>query len=378
MSESRVPWITITEGATGGGDGMVSYSVAANPGGSPRAGLVMIAGQPLLIRQAGNQTCATTNIAVGQTVNGALSASGCRSLLDPGVAADRYTFTGVAGQRVLISLKSTSFDAYLTLITPDGEVAAQNDDFGHSVDAQIPNYGMFTLTADGVYTIEASTIEPGKTGGYTLALQTESARTLPLPNRLGGTRVRVIVIFHGGFDAPIFFASPDQINFQAPENLPLGTTLIEVENETGLLSRGVLKVEKTAPALFTAESTGQGLPAATALRIKPDGTQIYEPVVRFDPAQNKIVAVPIDLSGNDQVFLLLFGTGIRGRTALSAVGAKIGGDDAEVLFAGAQGGLVGLDQVNLRLSSALAGRGEVDVTLTVEGKAANTVKIVIK
>ena len=54
------------------------------------------------------------------------------------------------------------------------------------------------------------------------------------------------------------------------------------------------------------------------------------------------------------------------------------GVDAPVNFAGAQGSLVGLDQVNLQLSRSLIGRGEVDVALTVDGKTANTVRINIK
>ncbi|MGH9844828.1 MAG: hypothetical protein ACREEM_39430, partial [Blastocatellia bacterium] len=54
------------------------------------------------------------------------------------------------------------------------------------------------------------------------------------------------------------------------------------------------------------------------------------------------------------------------------------GVDAQVTFAGAQGGFAGLDQVNVRLSRSLIGRGEVDVALTVDGQAANTVKVCIK
>jgi uncharacterized protein (TIGR03437 family) len=50
----------------------------------------------------------------------------------------------------------------------------------------------------------------------------------------------------------------------------------------------------------------------------------------------------------------------------------------EVLYAGAQGAFAGLDQVNVRLSRNLAGRGLVDVLLTVDGKMANTVKIHMK
>ena len=72
------------------------------------------------------------------------------------------------------------------------------------------------------------------------------------------------------------------------------------------------------------------------------------------------------------------GTGIRYRTALSEVRAKIGGEEVSISYAGEQGGYVGLDQVNLLLPRSLAGRGEVDVTLIVDGKPANTVKVQIK
>jgi uncharacterized protein (TIGR03437 family) len=60
------------------------------------------------------------------------------------------------------------------------------------------------------------------------------------------------------------------------------------------------------------------------------------------------------------------------------VACKIGGADAEVLFAGAAPGFVGLDQSNLRLPRSLVGRGEVDVVLTVDSKMANTVRIAIR
>lgn len=58
--------------------------------------------------------------------------------------------------------------------------------------------------------------------------------------------------------------------------------------------------------------------------------------------------------------------------------AKLGGVNAEVAFAGAQGSLIGLDQVNLRLPRSLAGRGEVGIVLAADDKAANTVTISIR
>ncbi|MGH9831526.1 MAG: hypothetical protein ACRD9Y_00840, partial [Blastocatellia bacterium] len=145
------------------------------------------------------------------------------------------------------------------------------------------------------------------------------------------------------------------------------------------LGSGPIQVAAVAPGLFTANATGQGVAAAVALRIKADGTQAFEPVAEFDAALNRFVARPIDLGPeSDQVFLILFGTGIRNRSALAAVTATIGGAAAEVQFAGSQGGFVGLDQVNLRLARALIRRGEVDVALSVEGKAGNVVEINIK
>jgi len=60
------------------------------------------------------------------------------------------------------------------------------------------------------------------------------------------------------------------------------------------------------------------------------------------------------------------------------VAAKIGGVDCQAPYAGAQGGFTGLDQINVRLPRSLIGRGEVDVALTVDGQAANTVKVQIK
>ena len=63
---------------------------------------------------------------------------------------------------------------------------------------------------------------------------------------------------------------------------------------------------------------------------------------------------------------------------MTASAATIGGEPAEVIFAGPQGSFVGLDQVNLRIPRTLAGRGEVEVQLRVDGKATNTVRIGIR
>ena len=49
---------------------------------------------------------------------------------------------------------------------------------------------------------------------------------------------------------------------------------------------------------------------------------------------------------------------------LSAVKVSLGGTSAEVQYAGAQGGFVGLDQLNVLVPRSLMGRGEIDAVLT--------------
>jgi uncharacterized protein (TIGR03437 family) len=81
---------------------------------------------------------------------------------------------------------------------------------------------------------------------------------------------------------------------------------------------------------------------------------------------------------DDQAVLELYGTGIRGRSSLSNVSCTIGGINVPVLYAGPQLLYPGEDQVNVALPRALAGAGQVTVTLTVDGHAANSVTVHIR
>lgn len=215
--------------------------------------------------------------------------------------------------------------------------------------------------------------------GSGLATATMAVATVPLPVTLAGASVKVRDSAGVERPAPLFFVSPTQINYLMPPGTMNGAATVTMTSGDGAVSSGVVQIASVAPGLFAADASGSGLAAATALRVKADGSQSYEPVARFDAAQNKFVASPLDLGPEtDQVFLLLFGTGIRFRSAPSAATAKLGGVDCQVAFAGAQGDFAGLDQVNVRLSRNLIGRGEVDVALTVDGQAANIIKIQLK
>jgi len=225
-------------------------------------------------------------------------------------------------------------------------------------------------TVTSVSTVSAASFATGSLAsegivalfGTGLASSTVPASTQPLPTTLGGVQVQVRDAAGTTRNAPLFFVSPTQINFQLPSGTSAGSATITVLLNSATVGQGTATIATVAPGLFTANATGQGVPAAVVQRIKADGTQSFEPVAQFDSAQNRFVAVPIDLGAStDQLFLAGFGTGFRNRSALSAVAGAIGGVNADVLFAGAQGDFAGLDQTNIRIPRSLAGRGNVDL-----------------
>jgi penicillin amidase len=135
----------------------------------------------------------------------------------------------------------------------------------------------------------------------------------------------------------------------------------------------------STPLLLSADGSGRGLAAAHVFRVKPNGSWSYEPVAVFDAGENKHLPVLVDTGSDaESVFLILYGTGIRSRSSLSAVSLRVGDVDAEVLYAGPQGVYEGLDQVNAVLPGVLTGLGKADIVLTVDGEMANIVSIYVR
>lgn len=281
------------------------------------------------------------------------------------------------------------------IVTSGGSPALQSGLYYIAVDNFGPGAATFTLTATmtggagsgavaavsaaSYLGTEASAEQIVALFGANLATGTQIADTVPLPTTLLGTTAKIRDSAGTERSAPLFFVSPGQINALIPVGTVNGSAQIVITSGDGKVSTGVIQISTVAPGLFAANSNGLGVAAATALRVRADGSQSYEPVSTFDAAQSRFVSVPIDLGPEtDQVFLILNGTGIRNRSALSAVTATIGGTAARVDYAGPQGIFVGLDQINVLIPRSLAGRGEVDVVLTVNGKPANPVKINIK
>ncbi len=219
--------------------------------------------------------------------------------------------------------------------------------------------------------------------GVNLATGVEIASTVPLPTTLLGTKVTVKDSAGTSRDASLFFVAPTQINYQVPPGTAEGNAMVTVTINNNVVAMGTLPVTKVAPGLFSANSSGQGVAAAVVLRVR-NGVQTFETVSRFDQGTNQFVPIEIDMGpAGDLIYVLFYGVGMRARTSPGNISVNINGsiralnpNDFEDAFGVA--GFIGLDQANVLLSRSLIGAGLINVSMTVDGKASNTIQLRIK
>ena len=214
-----------------------------------------------------------------------------------------------------------------------------------------------------------------------VATATDTDPNIPgvqLPTTLGGTSVKVRDSLGTERPAGLFYVSGPQLNFQIPNGTANGNADVMITNSAGLGSIGKLTIAQVQPGVFTVTSDGKGLPIAQLQRV--NGTTVTFEDTFVSTGTNTWASVPIEWkAAGDSLYLLLYTTGVRNRSALSNVSATIGGGTAlPALYASAHFTYVGVDQVNILLPRTLATRGDVDVILSVDGKTANTVKINFK
>lgn len=206
---------------------------------------------------------------------------------------------------------------------------------------------------------------------------TAIAATLPLPEELLQTRVRVTD--SGGTErgAALFYVSPGQINLEIPGGTVSGIATVKVVRNNQTIAQGTVQIDTVSPGIFMVlPSPGNNLAAAQVFRVKGDGSSGFEEIVRLDSATGRFVSIPIDFGpATDQLFLVLYGTAFRFNSGTANVTATIGGTASQVQYANVSPPFVGLDQANLTLPRSLAGRGDLDVILVVDSKQANTVVI---
>jgi uncharacterized protein (TIGR03437 family) len=199
--------------------------------------------------------------------------------------------------------------------------------------------------------------------------RTEATTSADLPLTLAGTQLKI-----DGVDARLYFASPDQINFQVPAGaiattstpgVNSATSFVEVISKGQLIRAGTFQIAPVSPSLFSTDLSGSG-PAAALDAI----TFAAPPFNATQPnGQPNIIAV--------------FGTGagidatILDANIASSFAATIDGNPATLTYAGRAPGFPGLNQFNVVLPANI-GSGIHTLSLSRNGIATNQVTLAIR
>jgi uncharacterized protein (TIGR03437 family) len=201
--------------------------------------------------------------------------------------------------------------------------------------------------------------------GTNLSTVTQVATTIPLPLSIGGTTVTVQDAAGVERPAPLFFVSPNQVNYQMPAGTRPGPALIKFSNAANQTVIGSSIVAERAPSIFTMDSSGKG--PASAL----DAFTFAPPPFNATRSNGQPNAIA------------LFGNGL-GNVATdssvnisSSVQATIDGQPVMVTFAGSAPGFVGLNQMNIVFPAGITA-GNHALVVTSNGVASNAVTISIR
>jgi hypothetical protein len=120
----------------------------------------------------------------GATVQGEIVAEDPRD--DENRGFDAYTFTGTAGNRIQLVMRSGDFDTYLQVGSPEGDfyaMASDDDGLGEGTDSRL-NY---ILPNDGEFVVRASPLYADADGLYSLELLDRGPQPLPGSILVGAT-----------------------------------------------------------------------------------------------------------------------------------------------------------------------------------------------
>ena len=203
-----------------------------------------------------------------------------------------------------------------------------------------------------------------------------------LPFELAGVSVTI-----AGTAVSIAYVSPSRVTFVVPAGLALGSVEVVVASQDGYVARGMISIAGNAFVIMTRADDNTG-PAVVMNSRKQTGSAFE-------------VTTPENFGADKRTRLVIFATGISGSAANSDVGNDllINGvvkpnlaesvavearlSDGRLIslpveFAGAQGALAGLDQVNVVLLPELGGAGIIQLALVIGGQRSNAPTIVVR
>jgi uncharacterized protein (TIGR03437 family) len=229
-----------------------------------------------------------------------------------------------------------------------------------------PNQSAPAISAGGVVSAASfagnAPLAPGaftSIFGSNFAAAPSSAGSLPLMTTLGGTQAIL-----AGEAMPLFFSSSGQINAIIPYDIaPNATQQLIVQQNLAYSLPEPVTVAPAQPAVFTQDQSGAGI--GVIVVVEPDGTQFEADSSHPATAGDALVIYCAGLGAVNAPVA----TGSAAPTsplaqASNTVTATIGGQSAQVLFAGLAPGFAGLYQVNVLVPSDVTPGPNVPVILT--------------
>jgi len=198
----------------------------------------------------------------------------------------------------------------------------------------------------------------------------------PLPTERNGTSLEITDNVGVTRATGLFgiFNDGKQINFYVDPATAIGPATITLRRGDGATSSAPIEVKLVSPGIFfILNAANQNVALAQFLRISGGAAEPLQ--LTFNAADFSLVTIDLGPEG-DQVFIALFGTGIRLVGDTAKITATIDGQAVPVLAFAAAAGFFGLDQVNVGpIPESFIGRGPVEVVLSVDGVVTNTVMV---
>jgi uncharacterized protein (TIGR03437 family) len=233
-------------------------------------------------------------------------------------------------------------------------------------------------TADAAE-FQSAVVAPGQLVslfGSRLADGSATAGAQPWPMSLNGVSVMVQDAAGVSRNAGMVFVSPGQVNAQLPGNLPAGPATISVIRGGATALQDRIQVIGAAPTLFVQTVENIARPLGDIVWTGASGLQQRAPLLSADASGRWTVGRLRFSQAAGAITLVLYGTGLNSANAAAA--ARVSDVEASVRYAGAQGQFAGLDQYNIEIPRSLAGRGDVTLSISINGMPATAVRLSIE
>ncbi|HUI55133.1 MAG TPA: hypothetical protein VLY04_09185, partial [Bryobacteraceae bacterium] len=226
--------------------------------------------------------------------------------------------------------------------------------------------GGAAMTVANAASGDASAVAPGSIVsiyGPGLAQSTAFPTVFPLLMTMAGVSVTI-----GGTAAPLFYASPNQINAQVPFTIPNGVASVSVTLGSRVVGTANINVQNAAPGLFLladdrAAVLNQDLSVNSHSQPATPGSVVAAFLTGLGAVDNPVPAgTPASASPLSRV--------------LATVTASVGGQPAAVQFAGLAPDWAGLYQVNLVVPQLAP--GEYPLQVSVSGLASNAATVSVR